>query len=105
MFESIKANLFPASHAAIGDWRSFPWHRDRQNGIQTGKLQSSQALAIDVFGTIKVSEERDRILGALARECGLPDDGPWTLELEWKDADRLLREPKPTQVDAVAFGL
>jgi len=64
----------------------------------------SQALVIDVFGTINVSKDKDRILGALARECGLPDDGPWTLKLEWKDPKNLLCEPRPTQVDAIAFG-
>jgi hypothetical protein len=104
IFEAIKANLFPASHAAIGDWNSFLWHRDGRGVIQTHKLHSSQALAIDVFGTIKVSEERDRILGALARKCGVPDDGPWTIELEWIDPDNRLHERTRTQVDAIAFG-
>jgi hypothetical protein len=104
MFEKIKENLFPASHAAICDWGKFPWHLDTQGVIQTHKLASSQALAIDVFGTIKVSDERDRILGALARKCHVPDDGPWRLELEWVDPDCLLGERRPTQVDAIAFG-
>src|SRR4051812_14965845 len=103
-FGAIKRNLFPASHAAILDWNKFLWHRDRQGLIQTHKPHSSQALAIDIFGTIKVSEERHRILGALAQKCGVPDDGPWTLELEWTDASNLLQEPTPTQVDAIAFG-
>jgi hypothetical protein len=83
--ETIKKNLFPASHAAIDDWEKFPWHRDRHGHIDTHKRHSSQALAIDVFGTIKASTERDGILGALARQCGVPDDGPWTLCLEWID--------------------
>ena len=48
-----------------------------------------------MFGTIKVSDERHRILGALAHKCGLPDDGRWDLELEWIDADALLNEPTP----------
>jgi hypothetical protein len=48
-----------------------------------------------VFGTIKVSDERHRILGALAHKCGLPDDGRWELDLEWVDADALLNEPTP----------
>jgi hypothetical protein len=62
--EAIKKNLFPEAHKAISDWETFPWHN--HNGvIQTYKPESSQALAIDVFGTIKVSEERHRILGAL----------------------------------------
>src|SRR5260221_1106299 len=98
----VKKNLFPGSHSAISDWNKFPWHR--HGLVQTCKQQSSQALAIDVFGTIKVSREKDRILGALAQKCGQLDDGPWTLELEWTDKDRLLREPRATQVDAIAFG-
>jgi len=102
--EDVKANLFHRSHAAIDDWIKFPWHRDINGHIQTHKTESSQALAIDVFGTIKVSEERDRILGALAFQCGVPGEGPWTLELEWTDPANLLREPRPTQVDAIAFG-
>lgn len=103
-FEAIKANLFPASQSAIGDWASFRWHRDRHGKIDAHKAHSSQALAIDVFGAIKVSPDRDQILAAIARKCGLPDDGPWTLELEWAAPHKLLGEPTPTQVDAVAFG-
>src|ERR1700687_2387702 len=34
----------------------------------------------------------------------MPGDGPWTLELEWTDPNDLLAEPRPTQVDAIAFG-
>jgi hypothetical protein len=100
---AIKANLFPSSHASIDDWDKFPWHS--HNGmIQTYKRESSQALAIDVFGSIMVSKDRDIILGSMARICSLPDEGPWTLKLEWSDPDDLLREPRPTQVDAIAFG-
>jgi hypothetical protein len=104
LIEAIKDNLFPASHAAICDWNKFRWHRNNKGNIQTHKPNSSQALAIEVFGTIKASDERDRILGDLARICGLPDQGPWTIELEWIDPGALLGEPTPTQVDAIAFG-
>ena len=103
IFQAIKSNLFPASHAAIGDWQP-PWHRDRLGNIDTQRPQSSQALAIDVFGTIKASTERDRVLSAVARQCGVPDDGPWELKLEWIDPKNRLKEPTPTQVDAIAFG-
>lgn len=103
IFEAIKSNLYSASHSAISDWDRFPWHTHR-GVIQTHKRHSSQALSIDVFGTIKVSKERDRILSAMARQCSVPDAGPWTLELEWTDPNNLLREPRPTQVDAIAFG-
>jgi hypothetical protein len=104
-FENIKANLFPACHAAIDDWTKFPWHRDGLGVIQTHKVESSQALAIDVFGTIKVSKERDRILANLAQQCGVSDDGPWTLKLEWNDPHNLLHEPRPTQLDAIALSI
>ena len=103
-FESVKANLFPGAHEAIGDWTRFPWHRDSHGAIQTFKLKSSQALAIDVFGSIQASDERVRILSDIARKCSVPDEGPWHLQLEWTDPDRLLNEPRPTQVDAIAFG-
>src|SRR4051812_36121471 len=102
--DAIKFNLFPASHAAILNWSEFPWHRDRAGIIQTHKPQSSQALAIDVFGTIKVSKERHRILCALAQRCGIPGEGSWEVKLEWTDPTGILCEPRPTQVDAVAFG-
>jgi hypothetical protein len=65
---------------------------------------ASQALAIDVFGTIKVSADRDVILGALAQKCGLCKAGPWSVELEWTSPDNVLGEPRRTQVDAIAFG-
>jgi hypothetical protein len=103
-FEGIKANLFPGSHGAIPDWNTFPWHRDKRGAIQTHKVQSSQALAIDVFGTIKVSRHKDRIVGALAERSGVATDGDWRVELEWTDEKGLLGEPTPTQADAVAFG-
>jgi len=103
-FDAVRANLFPAAHGFIGDWPSFPWHRDRRQQIQTHKLQSSQALALDVFGTIHGSAVCDAILDAVARLCGLRQGSPWTLAPEWTDPQCLLAEPKLTQVDAIAFG-
>ena len=104
MLERVEDNLLPAARAAIENWEAFPWHRDRHGNIQTWKNGSSQALAIDVLGTIKISGERDRVLGGLAQKCGLPPEGPWAVKLEWTDPDNLLQEPRPTQLDAIAFG-
>ncbi|MBP2238684.1 hypothetical protein J2Z31_005225 [Sinorhizobium kostiense] len=101
---AVRENLFPASHGAIGDWLTFPWHRDRANRIQAHKPHSSQAIAIDVFGTIKMSIDRDRVLNAIAQHVGVAPGGPWSITLEWTDKDRLLRERRPTQVDALAVG-
>jgi hypothetical protein len=98
MSEKLRENIFPAAHAAISDWRAFPWH------MHASSPKSSQALAIDVFGTIKVAETRDAVLAAVARALALPDDGPWALHLEWQDPSNALAEPRPTQVDALAEG-
>ncbi|MBX5213970.1 hypothetical protein HJB90_08940 [Rhizobium sp. NLR10a] len=103
-FQAVRENLFPASHAAIEDWEAFPWHRDRTNRIQAHKAHSSQAIAIDVLGTIKMSTDRDRIFDAIASTIGVAPGGPWAITLEWTDRDRLLGEPRPTQVDALAVG-
>ncbi|POH33700.1 MULTISPECIES: hypothetical protein [Sinorhizobium] len=103
-FAAVRQNLFPASHAAISNWLAFPWHRDRNNRIQAHKAHSSQAIAIDVFGTLKMSIDRDRVLDAIARHVGVTPGGPWSLTLEWIDTERLLGEPRSTQVDALAVG-
>lgn len=102
----LHANIFASAHSAISDWEAFPWHRDKRNEVQADKVHSSQALAIDVFGTILSADQkgRDSVLDALAVATGLPGGGPWRVELEWTDPDNLLREPRPTQVDAIAFG-
>lgn len=103
---AIQHNLFPAAHAAIADWHGFEWHRDKKGEPQTDKVHSSQALAIDVFGAVAAapSGARDAILDALAVHAELEAGGPWQIALEWCDPDNLLREPRQTQVDAIAFG-
>ena len=65
--------------------------------------KSSQALAIDLFGCLKIADDRNLVMADLADCLDLPTDGPWELGLEWTDPDRLLREPRPTQVDAIAW--
>jgi len=99
---TIRANLFPAAHSAVEPWDSFRWHSASGESCDTWKRHSSQALAIDVFGTIKVASARDIVLDRLADEIGLPVGGPWTLELEWANPDNPLHERQPTWVDAVA---
>lgn len=92
----LEHNIFPAAHQACEPWEKFPWH----NGANVA--HSSQALAIDVFGTIKTSANCDTILDALAQNLGLSTGGPWTITLEWTARPTLLNEPRPTQVDVYA---
>ncbi len=102
----VEANLFPAARHAVVPWEKFPWHVDRNKVCDTWKPHSSQALAIDAFGTLKMLEQsqRDAIFDALCRKLSIPAAGPWQVHLEWSDPLNLLKEPRPTQVDAVAEG-
>lgn len=100
MKEKLKANIFPAAWPAVEPWRAFPWDRGPQ-GIRTWVPHSSQALAIDVFGTIKACGVRDVILDALADHIGVPRSGQWTVHLEWIDPYNEMREKRRTQIDCV----
>lgn len=97
----IRRNLFPASHAAIEDFDAFPWHVGSDNEVDTDRPHSSQALSIDVFGTLKTFADRDAACAALASAWDLPGAGPWTISLEFSVGQKLLGEPTSTQVDAL----
>jgi hypothetical protein len=99
---SIEANLFPDAHAAIEAWDDYRWHGAAGEVCDAYKEKSSQALSIDVFGTLKVHPGRERVLDALAEQLGLPAGGPWAVALEWHDPDNVLAEKQPTWVDAMA---
>ncbi|WNM63375.1 PGN_0703 family putative restriction endonuclease [Candidatus Nitrospira neomarina] len=98
----LERNIFPHAHQACVPWDTFPWHTGRGGAIDTHFTHSSQALAIDVFGTIKTSSECEAILDALATNLGVPPGGPWEIILEWRARASLLNEPCPTQVDVYA---
>jgi hypothetical protein len=102
----IENNLFPPARPAVEPWDKFPWHLDRSNLCDTWKIHSSQALAIDVFGTLMILAQpsRDAIFDSICKKLNVPPGGPWQVHLEWLDPKNLLKEPRPTQVDAVAVG-
>jgi hypothetical protein len=94
---SVEANLFPQARSAIEEWDTFPWHNE------VWRPNSSQALAIDVFGFLRQSDARDVVLDALAAELGLPTGATWNVKPEWCDKDNCLNEKRAkTQIDAVA---
>jgi hypothetical protein len=99
----IQKNLYPEAHKAIGNWETFPWHRGSNRQPDTQKINSSQALAIDVFGTIMVHPKSSIILNCLADEFDLPQSKIWKLHLEWISPTNPLREiNQHTQVDVLA---
>lgn len=102
--KEIEKNIFNAAHAAIGDWESYPWH-EYEHQITAGWPNSSQALSIDVFGTLKAfnnQEARDAALNAVAVAVGMDQDHHWSIDLEWEDEQNHLCEDRRTQVDVKA---
>ena len=102
--EKIRNNLFRLSHPAVEPWNKFKWHL-RGDECDTWQQNSSQGLAIDLFGTLKVvrQEMRDCVLAGVAKMAALPEAGPWNIDLEWEDEDNRLKESgKRTQIDAIA---
>jgi hypothetical protein len=89
----VWANIFPTAHSAVELWESFKWHSGR-DGCDTWQPNSSQALAIDFFGTLRAidQESRDLVFGRIASDVGLSPVGPWNIELEWEDGSNLLKE-------------
>jgi len=100
--KTIRANLFPAAWPAIEPWSTFKFDRGT-HGIRTHLPQSSQAFAIDTWGTIKSCADRDAALDALAAHLGIPSKGEWKVYFEWTDPynKAYLREHRLTQVDVV----
>lgn len=98
----VRQNLFPAAQAGI-DFATFPWHGAEQGGGDADRPHSSQALAIDLFGTLRASAARHAICNRLAATLGLPAADHWDVELEWTAPREHLNEPQPTRVDAVAI--
>lgn len=98
----IRRNVFDAAQPAILDWKKFQWHTGRSGDCDSDQKKSSQALAVDVFGTLKMSNRRNEILNELCTQIGLTASQDWEIELEYQDPKNPLKERRLTQVDAVA---
>jgi hypothetical protein len=95
---AIRQNLFPESANAALNRINFPWHRHRGE-VTAVRRNSSQALAIDVFGVLDHLEARSKVIDAWLACCGLSGQGPWTPFLERPVPRDLLGEPLRTQID------
>lgn len=95
----VRQNLFPESAESALGRVDFPWHRDAFGAVTAMRPESSQALAIDVFGILFRLEAPSRVIDAWLAYCGLSLVGPWIPTLERRVPRALLREPRPTQID------
>jgi hypothetical protein len=104
VLKGLKDNIFAAAWSAIEDPEDFPWHMNSHNIIDTWQINSSQALAVDVFGSLKMARSSNQILNALAQHIGLSSSVSWNVKLEWTEHGDPLKEKRPSQIDAVAIG-
>src|SRR5512145_3128269 len=79
---AIEANLFPSARSIVRRRPEFPWHRDRDGVVTARQPASSQALAVDFFGTIDALSSRDAIVDAWMADLTLSFKAPWKLDLE-----------------------
>src|SRR5437588_10277518 len=95
---AIEGNLFPLVRPLVQEQPNFPWHRDRSGKLTAGRPISSQALAVDFFGTVDRLPSRDAIVDAWVRhlELAFPEGG-WKIALELTVPTHLLGETRPTQ--------
>src|SRR5579872_6046431 len=91
---AIEANLFSAARDMVRLCPTFSWHRDGHGTVTAGQTRSSQALAIDLFGTVRNLSSKNVILTAWARELGFDSSSPWSVDLEVLVPKPLLGEPR-----------
>jgi hypothetical protein len=98
------ANTFYGARPAMDEIFGF-LHMSRTGQPDTAVPQSSQTLALDVFGTLKFARSRDRICDHLAILLETPDGGPWEIHLEYVDPDNTLNEAAhKSQLDVLLQG-
>ena len=91
----ILANIFYKSQTAIEDFDNFKWHRNQYKKIDSHKVYSSQALAIDVFGFLKNAKAKDLIINKIFEADGTN----WNIDFEFENKDLLNETKHPTQLD------
>jgi hypothetical protein len=101
---AVESNIFPAARYVPRSRPDFPWHRDKVNGVTARSVNSSQALAIDVFGTLPTLQYVDPVVDAWSSILPFDGEGPWQVEVEHPMRRSILGEPASTQLDAVAMG-
>ena len=101
---AIRENLFDAAHYLVEELPANLWHRDLSGAITAMRPHSSQALALDVLGTIRALQSLQSVAAAWADHLKLLSFGEVSIQPEFMIERALLGEPKSTQVDALIHG-
>jgi len=99
--ENIKRNIFFRAQDIIKNYSTFLWHD------YASEQNSSQVIAIDIWGCIVLSPYKDEIINSIFNEC----EENWEIEFEFRDRDNILNEgynPKNlydarTSIDVVLY--
>jgi hypothetical protein len=103
-WQRVRSNIFKAAWPVALALPRTAWHTNDDGKIDADVVNSSQSIAIDIFGTLKQSNERSTLLNALASDLGLPENQHWNVEIEHKIEPNVLGEHRRTQIDAFAEG-
>lgn len=91
--EQIKLNMFPIAFDSIELPLEIKWHKFAH------LCNSSQVLAFDIFGTIKASKFKDKIINEICKIISLNTDKEWQVQLEYEPEENILNETKSSQID------
>jgi hypothetical protein len=98
------SNIFYGARPAMDEVFGF-FRMSRTGQPDASVPQSSQTLALDVFGTLKNCRSRDSICDRLAVLLEVPAGGPWEVHLEYVDPDNMLNEAQhKSQLDVLLQG-
>ena len=93
--ELIKRNIFYKAYPVVDVFPKAKWHKNRNKQIDADNKYSSQALAIDVFGTLRECKDKDIIINYLFNTQG----ENWEVDFEFDDKTLLNESKYPTQID------
>jgi hypothetical protein len=93
--ECIKNNIFHHYIDAIENYDTFDWHQYHKV-VDTDKINSSQAVVIDVFGLLKLASYRDILINTIFSKNG----NNWNIDFEYTNS-QLLNEKPSTQIDII----
>jgi hypothetical protein len=104
LIQKIKNNLFYRSRDIIGDYHDFSWDRysnqlyirDTEQNIRTWRLNSSQAVCVDIWGCVMLSQYKDTLINKIFRT----NKKDWKIKFEYKD-EQLLHEFRSTSIDVL----
>lgn len=87
----IKDNLYDRSVGVVENFHEFKWHKE-----DVAQKNSSQALAIDFWGCLKLSPYKTKLINMIFNK----KEDNWDIILEYSDK-KILSEKRSSQIDVL----